>query len=314
MCLCDITMKIIITGSTGLIGSRVSSWLVKCGHDVTRLVRPGALIDGIRWDIERKTIELEKLEGCDVVIHFAGANIAGNRWTPQYKEKILKSRVEGTSFLSASLAKLGQKPKLFLCASAIGYYGSIPFDRELTESSPKGKGFLADVTEAWEAAAQPAKDAGIRVVNLRFGVVLDREGGALGQMLPPFLLGLGGPIGSGQQGMSWVSLEEIPLVIEFLLKQQNVEGPINVTSPNSVTNREFVRILGKVIRRPAVLPLPSFMVKILFGEMGEELLLGGSNVKPTKLTVLGYKFAYPDLALALQAIIHSPSRLRQTGF
>lgn len=295
-------MKILISGSTGLIGTRVVEYLRAKGHQVNRLVRPGSSEPGIAWDIAARTIDLEQLEGHDAVIHLAGASIAGGRWTAEYKEKILKSRVEGTYFLAKSLAQLKHKPKVFLSGSAIGYYGNVAFESPVDEDSAGGTGFLAEVVAQWETAAKPAEMAGIAVTYLRTGVVLSKHGGALKQMLPPFYLGLGGPIGSGHQGLSWIALDEIPIIYEFLLHHP-IPGPVNITGPAAVTSREFGKVLGQVIHRPAVMPLPGFAVKLLLGEMGQELLLAGQNVSPKKLLEHGYVFRYPDLGSALEVVL-----------
>ncbi len=301
------SLRFALTGSTGMIGSTVYEWLTQRGHTVTRLVRPSSIKkpceNDIVWDPHQKTLDLNRLEGYDAVIHLAGANISNHRWTPEYKKVILESRVDGTSFLAQSLCKLKHPPKHFFCASAVGYYGCHLTQNVFDETGLSGPGFLAQVTRQWELAAQPAQDAGIKVIPMRFGVVLDTRGGALAKMLPPFYLGLGGPIGSGQQMISWIALWEIPQIIYFLATQKAVKGPVNFTAPQPVSSREFAQILGKVIHRPAVLPLPEFVVSALFGEMGQELLLKGANVVPRRLLDTGYNFAYPDLRSALISIL-----------
>lgn len=301
------SLRFALTGSTGMIGSAIYEWLTQRGHTVTRLVRSTTIKkfseNDIIWDPDQKAIDLKRLDGYDAVIHLAGASISDQRWTAKYKKVILDSRVEGTKFLAQSLCKLKHPPKKFFCASAVGYYGNHPAQTVLDETGLSGDGFLAQVTRQWELAAQSAQDAGISVIAMRFGVVLDTRGGALAKMLPPFYWGLGGPIGCGEQMMSWIALWEIPQIIYFLAAQNAVKGPVNFTAPQPVTNREFAQLLGNVIHRPAVLPLPSFAVSVLFGEMGQELLLKGANVVPRRLLDAGYNFAYPDLHSALVSIL-----------
>lgn len=299
-------LKIAITGSTGMIGSAISYWFSQNGCTVTPLIRPDSAqhsSDGILWDYQNNHIDLAALEGYDAIIHLAGANIANHRWTESYKKTILDSRVDSTYFLAQSIRQLRKPPKYFFTASAIGYYGDRPDGNFVDETCPRGQGYLAIVTQEWEEATQPAKTFGVNVVHMRFGIVLDRKSGALAKMLPPFYYGLGGPIGSGQQGMSWIALEEIPKIIYFLMEQKNISGPINFTSPNPVSNAEFSRILGEVIQRPAKLPLPSFAVQLLFGEMGKELLLSGAYVIPRRLLDLGYSFKNQDVDATLKSLL-----------
>jgi len=300
-------LKFAITGSTGMIGSAVCEWLSQRGHSVTRLIRPttskktpeGSIV----WDPQKKIIDLERLEGHDAVIHFAGANISDQRWTAEYKKEILNSRVEGTTFLSESLRKLNRQPRMFFSTSAIGYYGDHPAKDIIDETGANGPGFLAEVSRAWELATKPAESAGILVTHMRMGVVLDTSGGAMKKMLPPFYFGLGGPIGSGKQILSWIALWEIPQMIYFLAIKSGVKGPVNFTAPNPVSSAEFAKVLGSVINRPAFLPLPAFAVKTMFGEMGQELLLNGAHIVPQRLLDKGYNFAYPDLKTALVSIL-----------
>lgn len=301
------SLKFALTGSTGMIGSKVYQWLTQQGHTVTRLVRPSTIKtqseEDIVWDPSRKVLDCKRLEGYDAVIHLAGANISAHRWTPAYKKIILDSRIQATRFLAQSLCQLKKPPKYFFCASAVGYYGDHLARNVFDETGLSGPGFLAEVTRQWEAAAQPAQDAGINVIAMRFGVVLDKQGGALAKMLPAFRFGLGGPIGSGQQAMSWIALSEIPQMIYFLATQEAICGPVNFTAPVPVTSREFAQILGSVIHRPAVLPLPGFVVSALLGEMGQELLLKGASVIPRRLLDAGYNFTYPELRSALISIL-----------
>lgn len=254
-----------------------------------------------RWDPERAIIDEAALEGLDAVVHLAGENIAG-RWDQEKKAKIRDSRIKGTALLSNALARLSQKPKVFVCASAVGYYGDRG-DQILTEASPPGSGFLPEVCRLWEAATEPAAESGIRVVNLRIGIVLSSRGGALARMLTPFKLGLGGPIGSGQQYMSWIDLEDLIRIITHALKAESLCGPVNAVAPNPVTNAEFARALGRALSRPALLPLPAFAARLAFGQMADELLLASARVKPEKLLSSGFQFNYPDIDSSLRHIL-----------
>ncbi len=290
-----------------MIGSAVYQWLIARGHTVTRFVRPSLFkrnpVGSIAWDPYKKTIDLEALEGHDAVIHLSGAGIADQRWTPAYKKLILESRVESTSFLSESLRKLKRPPKFLFSASAIGYYGDRSPKDIVDETGSFGSGFLAEVTRDWELATKPAEIFGITVTHMRFGVVLDRRSGALAKMLPLFYLGLGGPVGSGRQMISWIALDEIPQMIYFLTIKGGAKGPVNFTAPTPVPNSEFTKILATVIKRPAFLPFPSFAVRALLGEMGKELLLNGAHVVPRRLLDKGYHFTYPDLRGALVELL-----------
>ena len=293
-------MKIAITGSGGLVGTALKKYFSARGDDVWPLMRSAASEREIFWNPAKGQIEREKLEGLDAVIHLAGANIAGRRWSAAYKKTILASRVQPTRLLCEALAGLTQKPKVLLSASAVGYYGAHNPAEGVLEGTPAGNDFLAGVCRDWEEAATPATGAGIRTVAMRFGVVLSVKGGALKKMLPAFQLGLGGPLGSGKQMMSWVALAEIPKVAEFLLANESMSGPVNVVAPAPVTNACFTQALGKALKRPAFLPVPAFAVKLLFGEMGESLLLNGAAVLPGKLKEAGYSFRYPDIDAALR--------------
>ncbi|MFQ5807717.1 MAG: TIGR01777 family oxidoreductase, partial [Phycisphaerae bacterium] len=268
---------------------------------VAALVRrpPQAGTDEICWNPAADEIDAPALEGVDAVVHLGGVNIAGGRWTAQRKAAIRDSRVASTRLLSQALAQLKKPPRTFLCASATGFYGDRGDDL-LTEESPPGKGFLPDVCQAWEVAAAPARQAGLRVVNLRIGIVLSRNGGALKKMLPPFKMGLGGVVGSGRQYMSWITLDDLVRAIDFLLRAESVSGPVNAVTPNPVTNREFTRNLGRILRRPTIAPLPGFVVRALFGEMGQALLWEGNRVLPTRLEQARFSFLYPELESALR--------------
>lgn len=289
-------MKILVTGSSGLIGSAVSPSLAAKGHTVIALSRDAGTSPS--WNPTTGAIDPKSIDAADAVIHLAGANIGAKRWTKARKRVILDSRVGPTTALAKSLAQLDNPPSTFVVASAIGYYGDRD-DEWLDESSTAGVGFLADVVQQWEHATTPAAARGIRVVNLRFGVILTPEGGALKRMLPPFKLGLGGPIGSGKQYMSWVGLEDVIGAIEHVLTNPPISGPVNVVAPNPVTNREFADTLGHVLSRPAFLPLPAFALRILLGEMADELLLYSAHVRPTKLTTSGYPFRGTNLEESL---------------
>ena len=302
-------MKIIISGTSGFIGSVITQQFLSEGSTVKRLVRNESDTDesSVYWNPVSGVIDKAKLEGSDAVIHLAGENIAEGRWTKEKKRRIYESRVKGTEFLSKSLAELSHPPRALVCSSAVGIYGDRG-DEILSEESPIGDGFLAEVCRDWEAAAESARRAGIRVVNLRFGMVLDRKGGALAKMLIPFRFGLGGIIGSGMQFMSWIILDDIPGMITHLLTEESISGPVNAVSPNPVTNREFTKTLGRVIRRPAVCPVPAFAARLAFGEMADALLLSGARVLPARLIDSGYTFQHPRLEPALKYLLESRAK------
>jgi uncharacterized protein (TIGR01777 family) len=289
-------MRIIISGSSGLIGSALFRSLTSQGHYVSRLVRPGGPIGSgtVLWDPDRAQLDPGAMERFDAVVHLAGENIASERWSDARKERIRRSRIEGTSLLGSCLASLEHPPRVAVFASAVGFYGDHG-DEELTEGSRPGKGFLADVTRDWEAASAAIDATPIRAVRLRFGVVLSREGGALPRLLKPFRMGLGGRIGSGRQYMSWISLADAVGVIEFAMAHDGLSGPVNVVAPAAVTNKGFTRILARVLGRPALAVLPAFAARIAFGEMADEMLLTSARAVPEKLLGSGYVFRYPDL-------------------
>lgn len=293
-------LRIAMSGASGFIGTELKARLTRGGHEVLPLVRRPPRENEIFWDPLRAEIELERLEGIDAIVHLAGESIAGGRWTPERKAQIRESRVRGTRLIAESVARLRRPPRVLIAASAIGYYGDRG-DAVLTEESDPGEGFLADVCQAWEAAAEPAKQAGIRVVHMRTGIVLSPRGGALAQMLLPFRMGLGGVIGSGKQWMSWIGFEDLIAAFQAPLFVDALEGPVNATAPTPVTNAEFVRVLGKVLARPTVMPLPSPAVRLLLGELGDALLLEGARVLPRKLLSSGFAFAHGDLEGALRA-------------
>jgi uncharacterized protein len=285
-------MRVAITGASGLIGSALVPALEREGHEVVRLVRREPSAPGeARWDPDAGTVDEAALADVESIVHLAGENI-GQRWTESVRRRVLASRVEGTRLVAETAARLPGKPVL-VAASAIGYYG-LRGDELVDETSRKGPGFLADVVEAWEAAADPARAAGVRVVHLRQGVILTKHGGALERMLLPFRLGLGGRIGSGRQWLSWVSLDDVVAAYLFVLDNA-LEGPVNVNAPGAVTNRDFVKALGHALHRPTLFPVPGLAVKTLFGQMGEETVLGGQRVKPAKLEAAGFTFAQPDI-------------------
>ena len=293
-------MKILITGATGLIGKALQKALRAKGHELLLASRKEPKDSSyIQWDIETGFTEPERLEGIDAVIHLAGESISALRWTDEKKKAIRESRVLGTRNIVDTISDLKQRPRVLIAASAIGFYGDRG-DEELTETSKPGKNFLADVCREWEAEARRAEDSGVRTVLLRTGIVLSRDGGALGTMLTPFKLGLGGVIGDGKQWMSWISLPDHIDAILFALENENVRGALNSVSPNPVTNQEFTTVMGEVLYRPTFIPVPEFAVNLMFGEMGEALLLDSTRVIPKRLEDAGFKFKFPDLKKALE--------------
>jgi len=297
--------KVLVSGASGLIGSALLTSLRASGWTIVRLVRGQAGAKSsdngqISWNPEAD-FPPETVSGFDAVIHLAGESIFG-RWTDAKKAKIIKSRVAGTLNLAKSLAQAEEKPKVFICSSAIGYYGNRG-DELLREESAPGAGFLAQVCQEWEEATTPAVQADIRTVHIRTGVVLSTRGGALGAMLTPFKLGVGGRIADGQQWMSWIDLQDMVGAIFHILKNDLLQGPVNMVAPKPVTNTEFTKTLASVLSRPAILPIPAFAVKAVFGEMGEELLLASQKVEPGKLISSGYPFRFRDLRASLQAIL-----------
>lgn len=296
-------MKILISGSHGFIGSSVFNHFQQQGHELLRLIRPTQVAHSgeVFWEPINEFIHQDKLRGVEAVIHLAGENLFG-RWNEKKKQAIRDSRVEGTSFLCKSLAAMTEKPRVLLCASAIGYYGDRG-EHECIETAEPGEGFLAEVCKEWEAATQPAVDVGIRVVNLRFGVVLGMDGGALGKMLTPFKMGMGGPLGDGQQWISWISLEDTVKAVDFALNHDTLSGPVNIVSPLPVRNKEFAHALGHALHRPEVVPIPKRMLHFMFGEMANETLLASTRALPKKLEMEEFQFAHPDIHTALEAIL-----------
>ncbi|CAA9531217.1 MAG: Cell division inhibitor [uncultured Rubrobacteraceae bacterium] len=294
-------MNVLISGATGLIGSALVPELEANGHTVTRLSRSRSGANTVRWDPSAGTIEGD-LEGTEAVVHLAGESIAQGRWSPDKKRRILDSRVEGTRLLAERIAALSTPPKVMVSTSAVGFYGDRG-DEVLTEESGPGEDFLAGVCREWEAAAEPARRAGIRVVHPRLGIVLSPQGGALGTTLPIFKLGGGGKIGSGRQWWSWVALDDVVGSIVHALTDETIEGPVNVGSPNPMTNAEYTKVLGKVLGRPTVLPLPAPAARIMLGEVADALLLASQRMEPAKLKATGYGFRHPQLEGALRHLL-----------
>jgi uncharacterized protein len=293
--------KVLVSGSSGLIGSALCSLLATKGYQVTRLVRNASSGEcEIAWDLSQP-LSPESVSGFEAVVHLAGESIVG-RWTAEKKAAIRSSRVAGTKNLAKALAEASQRPKVFISASAIGYYGNRG-QETLREDSPVGRGFLADVCREWEFATNTAADAGIRIVQTRFGVVLSREGGALAKMLPPFRLGIGGKMGNGRQWWSWIDLQDVAGAIEHIIKTNSLHGAVNIVAPNPVTNAEFTRTLASVLSRPAIFPMPAFAARLALGQMAEELLLASQRVEPAKLIARGYVFKQPNLRQSLEALL-----------
>ncbi len=296
-------MKVLVTGATGLVGSELVPFLTKQGHDVYRLTRGKAHeAHDIVWDPSRNQFPKGRIEGTDVVIHLAGENIAGKRWNSAVKSELRRSRVEGTKLLCETITQLETLPKTLICASAIGFYGDRGSEM-LNETSAGGTGFLADVCREWEAACEPARAKGIRVVNLRTGVVLSTKGGALAKMLPPFKMGVGGVVGSGNQYWSWITIDDLVGVINHCVTHEKLSGPVNATSPCPVTNYDFTKTLGTVLGRPTIFPMPAFAARIALGEMANDLLLASAKVLPNRLSESGYQFLYPSLEPALRHLL-----------
>lgn len=297
-------MKIIFSGSSGLIGAAAIPHWEAAGHDIVRLTRDVSQVgqNSIYWDPSAHLLAPQALEGADALVHLGGTTVA-KRWSPQIKAEIVRSRVQSTSLLAKTVAGLKHPPRVWLCASAIGYYGDRGAE-ELTEQSPAGSGFFAEVGEQWEAATLPASQVGTRVVSLRFGIVLTPKGGALSKMLLPFRLGLGGPLGNGHQFWSWVSLQDAVGAMDHLVHAEQVSGPVNVVSPAPMRNLEFTQVLAAVLRRPAPFRVPAPVLKLALGaEMAAEMLLSSSRVRPEKLIKSGYVFRHPELREALEHML-----------
>jgi uncharacterized protein len=297
-------MKILVSGASGLVGSAVVVNLSSKGADVLQLVRGAQRQEEnqILWNPEKGIEDASRLEALDAVIHLAGEPIAEGRWTEEKKRRIRESRVRGTGILAKTLAGLQRKPSALLSASAVGYYGSRGSEI-LTEGSQPGDDFLARVCREWEEATAPASEAGIRVVHMRFGIILSSAGGALAKMLTPFKLGVGGRLGSGDQYMSWIALDDVVGVIDYLLEKDSLSGPVNTVAPQAVTNSEFTKALGEALSRPTLFPVPKFAMRIAFGEMADIALLASQRVEPARLKSSGYVFKYPELRAALKHIL-----------
>ncbi|MGB6483192.1 MAG: TIGR01777 family oxidoreductase [Candidatus Acidiferrales bacterium] len=300
-------MKIIVSGSSGLVGAALIDSLRPEGHTIARLVRSGSAATAdatskmIRWEPPTGSIDLAAMEGADAVVNLAGASVAGGRWTTGRKEVLRRSRVNATRHLVAGLAQLKEKPRVLVSASAIGYYGSRG-NEILTETSAPGNDFLAQLCRDWEAEAAKAEHEGIRTVMLRFGIILAPHGGALQQMLRPFRLGVGGRLGSGRQWMSWITLEDVVALIRYAIEKESPRGPVNAVTANAVTNAEFTSILAGVLHRPALFPAPRFALRLALGEM-TDALLASQRVMPEKLNRMGYVFRHPQLKEALASIL-----------
>jgi len=297
-------MNVLISGASGLVGSELVTFLTQNGHHIKRLVRkePKPDANEIKWEPASSEIEQTDLEGLDAVVHLAGENIAGGRWTSQRKALIRDSRVQGTRLLSETLAKLERPPKVLVSASAIGFYGDRG-DEVLDEESNPGSNFLAEVCKEWEAACEAAGKKDIRVVNLRFGVILSAAGGALAKMLLPFKMGVGGVVGSGSQYMSWITIDDAVGAIQHALLTESLHGAVNVVAPTPVTNREFTKTLGRILKRPTLFTMPAFAARLAFGEMADELLLASTRVEPAKLISSNFQFQFPELEDGLRHVL-----------
>jgi len=302
-------MRILVTGASGLVGSALVPALAAAGHSVGRFVRlgpgrpPGTAADGdVEWDLATGHIDTARIEAADAVVHLAGANIAGERWTEAFKGRIRHSRIDGTRILAEALARLDNPPRVLVQASAVGYYGDRG-DEILSEASRHGEGFLPAVCVAWEAAAAPAAQRGVRVVFLRFGVILSTRGGALPKMLPAFRTGMAGVIGSGLQWMPWLSLDDAVGIVRHAIDNTALAGPVNAVAPEPVTNRVFTKTLGRALGRPTSMPLPAFAARLALGEMADALLLSSARAIPERLRASGYTWRHPDLDGALRATL-----------
>ena len=298
-------MKILVSGSHGLVGKALIKSVTANGIEVSRLVRrkPTGGAREIEWHPDEGLLDAKQLEGLDAVVHLAGESIASGRWSDEKKRAIRESRVKGTQLLSKSLAQLSQPPASFISASAIGYYGNRG-DELLTEESAPGNDFLASVCMEWEKSTAAAAEKGIRTVNTRFGIILDAGGGALAKMLTPFRMGIGGRVGDGKQWMSWIALDDVVGGLRFVLDHSSVSGPVNFVAPNPVTNAEFTKALGRALSRPTFFPIPKIGVELAFGEMADALLLSSQRVEPRVLKESGYRFQLPTLHDAFSHVLN----------
>ena len=299
-----IAMRVLITGSSGLIGSALIPLLKEQGHQVVRLVRRAVSSgeDAAVWDPAAGKLDISALEQADAVVHLAGENIGTSRWTNGKKERIRNSRVRGTRLLSESLAQLAAPPRVLVCASGVNFYGSSG-DAILTEESTAGSGFLSGVCQEWEAATGPARQKGIRVANLRTGMVLSEKGGALPAMLPAFKAGVAGKLGDGRQFVSWIAIDDLTRAISHTLATESLSGPVNAVSPNPVRNVEMTKALGKVLGRPTILSVPAFALHLIFGEMADDLLLCSLRAEPRRLLASGFIFQSPDFEISLRHLL-----------
>ena len=295
-------MKILVTGASGFIGTALVRHLAANGHEPLPLGRSRSTANAVVWNPETGEIEVEKLAGIDAVIHLAGENIASGRWTAAKKQRLINSRLKGTHLIAETISKMARPPSVLVSASAVGYYGDRG-NEILREESAPGRGFLADLCVQWEAATEPATRKGIRVVHPRLGIVLARHGGVLGKMLLPFKLGVGGKVGSGNQYMSWITLEDLCSILLYCAQTSNLHGPVNAVTPNPVTNLEFTKALGNALSRPTIFPLPAFVARTALGEMADELLLYSARVEPLKLNNLRFGFRHSELGAALKGIV-----------
>ncbi len=297
-------MRVFVTGASGLVGSALVPALARDGHEMWSMVRraPNERGREVGWNPASGVEQAHVLEGAGAVVHLAGESIAEGRWTDEKKRRIRESRVRGTRVLSEAIARLERPPQSLVCASAIGFYGDRG-DEILTEESAPGTGFLPEVCREWEAAADPARERGVRVVHLRLGVVFAERGGALEKMLTPFKLGVGGTIGSGRQYMSWITLDDVVGIVRHAITDERLIGPVNTVSPQPVTNLEFTKTLGHVLSRPTIFSVPAFAARLAFGEMADEALLASARVEPARLKQSGYAFQYPELEGALRHVL-----------
>lgn len=293
-------MRVLVTGSHGLVGSALLPYLAEQGHEGVALSRsPGA---AFFWNPEEGVLSPDLFDGIDAVVHLAGASIAAHRWTSSFKQELVDSRIKSTALLAQTLCSLKTPPQTLICASAVGFYGNRG-DETLNEESGKGRGFLSDLADAWEKAAQPATQAGVRLLTYRFGMILSEKGGALAKILPPFRHGAGGQLADGKQFMSWIELEDTVRALLFGLETNALQGPINIVSPHPVTNREFTQALAALLHKSAPLAVPAFAARMLFGEMADALLLSSVRALPAKLLEAGFQFRYPTIAEALRAAL-----------
>ena len=296
-------VQIVVTGSSGLIGSTLVRSLRAEGHEVVRLVRRApAAADERRWDPTTRTLDPAVLDPADAVVHLAGAGIGDKRWSEDYKQEVLRSRIDGTTTIATAIAQCANPPKVLLSSSAVGWYGDTG-DEAVDESTPSGQGFLADLVRQWEESAAPAQAANVRVVHVRTGVVLSADGGALGKVLPLFKLGLGGRLGSGRQWMSWISIADQIAAMRFLLERSDLAGPVNATAPEPVRNRDYTKALGRAVRRPALAIVPAAALRLALGEFADEGVLVSQRVVPARLEEAGFLFTYADIDAALSAIV-----------